>query len=212
MVLAVLWLFQTPLWAAIYKWKDDQGKIHFTDNKSSIPLKYRNQLEKVKGMTEPKPEPVEEPVAVEKEKEVVAAEPEVVEEKGAGEERKKDLELIAILKETIKFLEDENRSHQRLLNFVKPDVQNGRYYIVPIRKGVGKKEQLVKKLRKFKRFSLNRARRFLKGSLIQDKEEKIGGDGYLERILSLKSRLEGEIQTKKKIIKKLQSDLKEADK
>ena len=43
LILAVLWLCQTPLWAAIYKWKDDQGKTHFTDDPSQIPLDYRNK-------------------------------------------------------------------------------------------------------------------------------------------------------------------------
>ncbi len=85
LMLAVLWLCQTPLWAGIYKWKDDQGKIHFTDDKSRIPLKYRERFEKFKGVVEPKPksvkqEPVE-PVEAEKEKEVVASsEPVMTEE------------------------------------------------------------------------------------------------------------------------------------
>ncbi len=214
LMMALLWLFPAPVDAAIYKWKDDQGKTHFTDDKSKIPLKYREQLEKFKGVAEPKPEPVEEPVESEKEKEAVAVEPEAGEGNGGGEppKKKKNVELIAMLKETIQFLEDENRTHQRLLNFVKPDVQNGRYYIVPIRKGVNKKEQFVKKLKGFKHPSLKRAGRFLKNSLFRDRQEKIGGDGYLERILDLKQRLEREIKTKKKIIKRLQSDLDEEDK
>jgi len=215
LVLAVLWLCQTPLWAGIYKWKDDQGKVHFTDDKSRIPLKYRGHLEKFRGVTEPKPEPVE----AEKEKEAVVSEPVVAKEKGTGEEKetgeetgekKKNLKLVAMLKETIKFLEDNNRRHQRMIKFVKPDVQNGRYYILSIREGVGQKKQMIEKLDDFKQPSLKSARRFLKSSLFQDKSEKIGGDDYLERVQRLKQRLEKEIRSKNKIIKKLQADLDEA--
>ncbi len=215
LVLAVLWLCQTPLWAGIYKWKDDQGKVHFTDDKSRIPLKYRRHLEKFKGVTEPKPEPVE----AEKEKEAVVSEPVVAKEKGTGEEKetgeetgekKKNLKLVAMLKETIKFLEDNNRRHQRMIKFVKPDVQNGRYYMLSIRKGVGQKKQMIEKLDDFKLPSLTKARRFLKSSLSQDKLEEIGGDDYLERVQRLKQRLEKEIRSKNKIIKKLQADLDEA--
>ncbi len=35
--------FPENLAAAIYKWKDENGKVHFTDNRSKIPLKYRKQ-------------------------------------------------------------------------------------------------------------------------------------------------------------------------
>lgn len=223
LALAVLWLFQTPLYAAIYKWKDDQGKLHFTDSKSKIPLKYRDQMEKFKGVSEPNPEPVEEPEGVEKaeraekaekEKEVVAPMPGGGEDNGEDTKpaKKKNLKLIAMLKDAIKFLKDENRTHQRLINFVKPDVQNGRYYIVAIRNATGKKEEFIKKLKGFNLPSLKRARRFLTNTLFQDKQEKIGGEGYLERIKSLKERLEREIPAKKKIIKKLQTNLDEENK
>ena len=202
-IVALLWLFQAPLWAKIYKWKDDRGKIHFTDSVSKIPLKYRDQVEKFKGVAEPKPEPVEEPTSEpENEKEAVASEPLA----GGGneaekkpEKEKQDPKLVAMLKATIKFLEDKNREHTRLIKFVKPDKQNGRYYIVAIRKGVGKKTQMVDKLADFEQPSLKRARRFLKGSLLYDKQEKIGGDDYLERLQRLKQRLEREIISQKKI-------------
>lgn len=63
-IVALLCLFQTPLWAKIYKWKDDQGKLHFTDDRAKIPQKYREKVQKFKGVTEPKeeePEPEEKP-------------------------------------------------------------------------------------------------------------------------------------------------------
>ena len=214
-IVALLWLFQASAVAGIYKWRDDQGKLHFTDSKSKIPLKYRENVQKLRGVAEPKPEPVEEPASEPekggKEKEAVASEPAAGGGNGAEKEPEKeeqDPKLVAILKATIKFLEDKNREHTRLIKFVKPDKQNGRYYIVAIRKGVGKKTQMVEKLKGFKLPSLKRARRFLKSSLLQDKQVKIGGEDYLERLQRLKQRLEREIMTQKKIIKKLKSDLK----
>jgi clan AA aspartic protease (TIGR02281 family) len=41
--MVVLCLGATPSLAKIYKWKDDAGKLHFTDDPSQIPLKYRQE-------------------------------------------------------------------------------------------------------------------------------------------------------------------------
>ncbi len=43
--------------SSIYKWKDDQGKVHFTDDPLKIPLRYRSGpgLEKKRGLPPPKP-------------------------------------------------------------------------------------------------------------------------------------------------------------
>jgi hypothetical protein len=35
--------FATSACAETYKWVDDQGSMHFTDNANSIPKKYRKQ-------------------------------------------------------------------------------------------------------------------------------------------------------------------------
>lgn len=50
----VLCLAASPVSAKIYKWKDDAGKLHFTDDPSKIPLKYRRQqkIETVRGVPE----------------------------------------------------------------------------------------------------------------------------------------------------------------
>jgi clan AA aspartic protease (TIGR02281 family) len=47
----ILWacvflLLQVPWgWGKIYKWTDDNGKVHFTDNPATIPDAYHNQIE-----------------------------------------------------------------------------------------------------------------------------------------------------------------------
>jgi hypothetical protein len=205
LMLAVLWLCQTPLWAGIYKWRDDQGKIHFTDDKSRIPLKYRQRLQKFKGVVEPKPKSVQEPVEAEKEKEVVAEE-KAVEEKVTEEEN--IAEIVAALEETKKFLENENASHERLVKFVTPTEFNGRNYVVNIRRKLARKKKLAEKLSKFKEPVLIEANSYLTKSIALDESEKMGGEGYLERILALRQRMETQVATKKKIIKRIKARLK----
>ncbi len=206
LVLAVLWLCQTPLWAGIYKWKDDQGKVHFTNDKSRIPLKYRGHLEKFKGVTEPRPKPVE----AEKEKEAVAPEPEAAEEKAAEEkaaEKEKTAELVAALKETKKYLEFENASNERLIKFVKPTKFHGRNYVNEVRRKLPRKKKLAEKLSKFKDSVLIMANSYLTKTIALDESEEMGGEGYLERILALRQRLKTQVETKKKIIRRIQARL-----
>ncbi len=208
LMLAVLWLYQTPLWAGIYKWKDDQGKIHFTDDKSRIPLKYRERFEKFKGVVEPKPksvqqEPVVEPVEAEKEKEVVASsEPVMTEEE-------KTAELVAALEETKTFLEYENVSHERLIKFVKPNKFNGKNYINEVRRRLTRKKMLSEKLSEFKAPVLIEANSYLTKSAALDESEDYGGEDFEERILALQKRMKTQIVTKRQIIKQIKAQLKE---
>ncbi len=209
LILAVLWLCQTPIWAGIYKWKDDQGKVHFTDDKSRIPLKYRGQLEKFKGVTESKPKPVEaeeEEEAVAPEAEEKAANEKAVEEKAA--EREKTAELVAALKETKSFLEHENASHERMVKFVKPTKFHGRNYVVEIRRRLKSKIKLAEKLSKFEDPVLIMANSYLAKSIKRDEREEMGGPGYLERILALNKRMKTQVETKKRIIRRIKSRLK----
>jgi len=39
---AVVW-FAQPVFAGLYKWTDDTGRVHFTDDKSKIPRKFRTK-------------------------------------------------------------------------------------------------------------------------------------------------------------------------
>jgi clan AA aspartic protease (TIGR02281 family) len=58
-VLVFLFL-ASPSHSAIYKWKDESGKTHFTDNLSKIPPKYRKKggLETMKGLVAEPSKPV----------------------------------------------------------------------------------------------------------------------------------------------------------
>jgi hypothetical protein len=48
-----------PAGAEMYKWVDEKGTVHFTDDPSMIPEKNRRDTEKRKGTTEPPPKPKE---------------------------------------------------------------------------------------------------------------------------------------------------------
>lgn len=213
--LALLWLFQSSAVAGIYKWRDDQGKLHFTDSKSKIPLKYRGNIQKFKGVVEPKPEPVAEPpAAVEEEKETVP-EPEAVNEKTAEEKaaeekaaKEKAAQLVAALKETQRFLENENLAHERLMKFVEPTEVNGLNYMNEVRRRLSEKKRLIEKLSKFEAPSLVKANAYLTESAALDDSEQIGGKGYLERILALRQRMKTQIENKKKIIRRIQKQIR----
>lgn len=220
LLIVALLLSASSVAAGVYKWRDDAGRLHFTDDKNKIPLQYRSSgMEKMKGMIEPSAPPkpaappaetVKDPSAVENPDGTAETEPPAIEEEKDPTEGM-DPKLLAILQETKKFLEGENRAHKRLIDFVEPDLKNGRYYVTDVRKRIASKKALIKKLNKFKLPSLQQARSFIKNSLILDANEKIGGEGYEGRIIKLKKRLASQMATKKLIIKLLEADLPEAE-
>ena len=61
LVMAALISLALPAGAEMYKWVDDKGTVHFTDDPSMIPEKYRPNTETRKGTTEPPPKPQEKP-------------------------------------------------------------------------------------------------------------------------------------------------------
>ncbi len=45
-LLLAAWLVAEACWAGsvIYQWRDEQGRLHFTDNPSAVPVQYWNQI------------------------------------------------------------------------------------------------------------------------------------------------------------------------
>ncbi len=116
--LALLWLFQASAVAGIYKWRDDQGKLHFTDDRAKIPLKYREKTEKFKGVVELKPK-VEAPPEEEQEELKSAPEPQAAFQPPPPEEKPKrefTEEEQAQLRETHDYLVGARRFQVGLLN------------------------------------------------------------------------------------------------
>lgn len=56
-LVGALWLAYSSCWAGsvIYQWKDEQGRLHFTDNPSAVPVQYWNQISQGSRPSEPGP-------------------------------------------------------------------------------------------------------------------------------------------------------------
>jgi len=73
----------------LYKWVDEKGTAHFTDDLSLVPERYRDQVHETKPQGEPAPPSIESPENVGKEKEIESAPESASEQKdllGRGEE------------------------------------------------------------------------------------------------------------------------------
>jgi len=54
--IVAVYLAAQPAFAGLYKWVDDQGKVHFTDDKGKIPKKFRTKtkMKKLRSIASPK--------------------------------------------------------------------------------------------------------------------------------------------------------------
>ncbi|MBM4339631.1 MAG: DUF4124 domain-containing protein [Deltaproteobacteria bacterium] len=63
--LLILIVLVLPLWIAngqeIYRWVDEKGTVHFADDFTLVPEKYRDQIQKRKPPEEPSPSPARPP-------------------------------------------------------------------------------------------------------------------------------------------------------
>jgi hypothetical protein len=73
----------------VYKWVDENGTAHFTDDLSLVPERYQDQIREKKPQGKPAPPSIESPGSVGKEKEIESAPESASEQKdllGRGEE------------------------------------------------------------------------------------------------------------------------------
>jgi hypothetical protein len=220
MLLAVLWLFQTPLWAAIYKWRDDQGKLHFTDSKSKIPLKYRDQVEKFKGVTEPSPK--NQPVASTGESrssekggtETVQEEAptgSTVGSEKAPEKSKYSKKEIALLNSVKIYMTRTWASNVMLVKNIEPTKLNGKYYVSSSRKAASKKRNIIKKIGDSQIISLKETKKFLKKSVVNDTKINMGDPPFMEKVRRIRKTIESDIPQQRVLVDKLTADLGDND-
>jgi hypothetical protein len=207
-LVALLWLFQASAVAGIYKWRDDQGKLHFTDSKAKIPLKYRENVQKFKGVVEPKPKE-EAPPEEEQEELKSEEEPQAASQPPPPAQKPKRQfieEEQAQLKETHDYLVKIRKLQVNLLNkgFTK---SIGEDYIRIAPNLAQAKLKLRKKIRKTTVPSLNEARSYLKKSAASDRRERMDEEGFMERVEILKKRLEKAVPKLNEIIDKIKTDL-----
>ncbi|MDA0691251.1 MAG: DUF4124 domain-containing protein [Nitrospinae bacterium] len=180
--------------SSFYKWKDDQGKVHFTDDPLKIPTQYRSsdKVEKRRGLSAPKSEPVDSPEAPEK--------------------AKVDLGK--------KVSEEEQAAMQGALSFLKSDIQRYKKYAdyVPqqrhavllrneIVEVLPEKEALDKTLEPFDSGLLKDVKSFLKQSLQKDYEAK--SREYPRRLIFIneRSRINEELPQKNTLVEKLEVEI-----
>lgn len=223
--LALLWLFQSSALAAIYHWKDDRGRPHFTDDISKIPLKYQQDIKKFKGVPPP-PGAAKEEAAEEESEEQASLTPGPETEAGAAqdpvnEEAEKEAEKeaepqriftpeeLALLKETHKVLMKIRRGKINFVNSAEPTEANGEQYVKVAQTGGKLKKKMAKKISKSNVPSLMEAKAYMKKSASRDRMAKTGGslEAFERRIRRLKKRMDKEITQEKEIIEKLRADL-----
>ena len=203
-IVALLWLFQTPLWAKIYKWKDDQGKLHFTDDRAKIPLKYREKVQKFKGVTEPKEEePEEEP----KEEPSAAVKPPPEEEpKPAGPPPLTEEERAAMTAVYQPLIMLWNK-HIKLLMRVDPDDKNLNQYVGVAQSSAVDKKAIKKTIGNTDHPLLVEIKSFMKKSGKKDARLKEDNPGLMTHVKFYKKRLMKEIPIENGFIKQLHQQL-----
>ena len=194
-----------PVQAKLYKWKDDKGATHYTDNENNIPTKYRTKekLEKLKGLTKPKPPKSESQENLEEE----TGEEDTISELEGVEENSEENENVIFLKEVKSFLEEKNAKTKKLLKSVPADVKNGKYYILPLISSANNKFAMATRIKESGIKALKPVYQYLISSASIDQEGRLGGDGYLAKIIETKNRLEREVVLKEGLIKKIDAEI-----
>ena len=193
-----------PVFAKIYKYKDESGKTHFTDDASKIPVRYRNKdsVKKLKGVNEPTP-----PSGTSSglPGQTLASEADAKEDKGLS---LRDEGLVQKSIQTFKvglMLGSQYKDKQ-------PNFANGRGAVDTIQSTLPLKENLASELTGTKVPELQAALAFLQKSIAVDKETTSVGAGLKTRIAGIFNRLASEGQEQAALIDKLQQALKNSEK
>jgi hypothetical protein len=211
-IVALFCLFQTPLWAKIYKWKDDQGKLHFTDDRAKIPQKYREKVQKFKGVTEPRPK-VEEPEQEDEPKEEEGEEPSAAVKPPPEEEPKsppppplaeeEKAAMTAVYKPLIMLW----NKHVLLLMGGDPDEKNLKRYVGVAQSSAVDKKAIKKTIGKTEHPLLLEIKSFMKKSGKKDARLKEDNPGLITHVKFYKKRLMKEIPIENGFIKQLHQQL-----
>jgi hypothetical protein len=195
-----------PAFAKIYKYKDELGKTHFTDDASKIPLRYRNKgsVKNFRGVNEPDPAPS-----------TSSALPGQASAGGGESSVKKDEGLSAqdegLVKKTIQVFKVGIALGNQYQN-KQPSFSNGLGAVNTIQSSLPLKESMAKELAGTKVPELKEALGFLKQSIAVDKQTISIGSGLKTRIVGIFSRLTDESKRQAALIDKLEKALKDSAK
>lgn len=218
----MLFLTGQPLQAAIFKWKDDRGKVHFTDDVTKIPDRYRLRAKNADPEETPlseadfvAPEVAEpktfdddsfsedETVEEEKQKEETpASEPE------SAEEQKSELtqEEQAVIQEAIALLQSEIARDQEWVQ-LHVNRSNGKKIMRSIQDALPGKRALASKLAQFDLPILQETYGFLQQNIEEDSSINPVGPRLRTRMRRTVSRLEGELPVKTQLIDRLRQEI-----
>ena len=206
MIFALLGLiaFQPdPARAKVYKYKDENGKTHYTDDASNIPMKYRKKgtMQKFRGVYEP-------PAGSSTSSGMAG-------EQGDKKSGKNDGGLSPREKALVQQTMVVFQSGVALANQykdVRPTANTGRSLATAIQGTLPVKENLASQLEGVKAPVLQEALGFLKQSIAADHKDKGVGVGLKRRVASIMSRVQSEGQQQAALIKRLEQALKESAK
>ncbi len=195
-----------PVFAKIYKYKDEHGKTHFTDDASKIPPRYRNKgsVKNFREVNEPDPAPV-----------TSSSLPGKASAGGGGSEVKEDEGLSAreegLVKKTIQTFKVGIVLANRYKN-VQPSFSNGLGAVNTIQSALPLKESLASELAGTKVPELKEALGFLNQSIAMDHQTKSVGQGLKRRVVGIFNRMADEGKQQAALIKKLEKALKDSEK
>ena len=217
-IVALLWLFQTPLWAKIYKWKDDRGKSHFTDSVSKFPLKYRDQVENFKGVAEPSPKSPSGPSSSEGQgsgngetEAKLEEETKIEKAKKAPEKPKYSKKEIALLNSVKIYMTKTWANNVRLVKHIPPTKLNGKYYTSASRKAASQKKNIIRQIGGSQIASLKETKKFLKKSSTNDTLINMDNSPFMEKVQKIRKVIEADIPQQRALIDQLTADLGEND-
>jgi colicin import membrane protein len=190
-----------PVFAKIYKYKDEHGKTHFTDDASKIPARYRNKdsVKKFRGVNEPTPATgtsSEFPGQKSKGKDVGKSSESKQEDAGLSSQDE------ALANKTIQVFRVGVALGNKYKN-VQPTFPNGQGAVNAIQSALPLKESLASELAGTKAPELKEALGFLKQSIAVDQQTTSVGSGLKTRIVGILNRLGSEGAQQSALIKKL---------
>jgi hypothetical protein len=181
--------------AKILKYVDDQGKVHYTDSESNIPMKYRSgpNIQKFRGVVESKPQ---------KDSSDDSEGGESPGKEDAGSEEGLTPEDQKLLDRSIQLL-DQGVKLAKGFEGAMPNFTNGRRLVNSIKILLPQKEKLAEDLAKSKVKELAAVRSFLQKSIAEDKKTQSVGQGLKLQLNAMFSRVRSEGKTQEQLVQSL---------
>jgi hypothetical protein len=206
-VLGVLVFFTCQSFAgvsSIYKWKDEKGKVHFTDDPLKIPHRYRSDpnLDKRRGLP-----PIKSSSRSSENKASAdgTAENQKDKEEKTDADKKKEGELAA-MRDALSFLKSDIERYKKYKDYV-PQKRHAILLRDDIVSVLPSKEALAKKLEPLDSSLAKQISGYLKTSLQKDYEAKKREYPRRTIFITERLRINGEQTVKSSLIKKLTAKL-----